>query len=230
MDPSVWGPSFWTVLHYSSFLSSKSNFLELIDSMSYLLPCVHCRKSLNMYIRLEPPSAQNSDDLFIPKWTWKIHDNVNLKLNKPKIPFSILEKRRNLFQYAISIELLFSIIFTSVVCVCKSCTCSSTLERASTIGNVLYRCFQSAVSDISILKTKCEKNDYYGILQFYTDLYASFFDCKLTCDEVEKKYSSNLDRLSTTSPSTSSSSTTHNSNPPSRQVTRVIVRRRHGLR
>lgn len=80
MNTLFWGPSAWQLIHSIGLVYPKNPtdierkyFFEFFDSLQYVLPCKHCRKSYSVYYK----------DIDLNKlydWTWKLHNKVNDKL------------------------------------------------------------------------------------------------------------------------------------------------------
>lgn len=93
MDPSIWGTKLWNIIFDICWMlerrgarlpqTSKDAVNGFFDSMTYLLPCIHCRKSYSEYL----------DDLKMPphktgalRWCYDLKNLVNKKLNKKDSP------------------------------------------------------------------------------------------------------------------------------------------------
>lgn len=90
MDPSVWGPHFWFVLHLVSFhypdppnTFDKESFKSFYHSVKEILPCAKCRKHYKTYLSQYPiePNLDRRIDLI--RWVIQIHNFVNVRLGKP---------------------------------------------------------------------------------------------------------------------------------------------------
>jgi len=83
MDTRYWGPSGWRLLHLISFANTgTTRVCEFMNTLPYILPCKYCRKSLSEYMTKDPVECNKKD---LPKWLWRIHNDVNEKLRKQKI-------------------------------------------------------------------------------------------------------------------------------------------------
>jgi hypothetical protein len=90
MLASLWGPSFWNVLHILSFSypdeptnDDKKNYYTFYYNLQYILPCEHCRDNLKKNYKILPLTAEvfkNSDSL--SKYIYKLHELINKELNK----------------------------------------------------------------------------------------------------------------------------------------------------
>ena len=79
MDTRYWGPSAWRLLHLISFAkhAPPTKVRAFFSTLPYILPCKYCRKSFSEYIVADP--VEESLDS-IPKWLWRLHNDVNAKL------------------------------------------------------------------------------------------------------------------------------------------------------
>jgi hypothetical protein len=80
MNTLFWGPSAWQLIHSIGLIYPKNStdierqiFYDFFDSLQYVLPCKHCRKSYSMFYK-----DIDFNNLF--NWTWKLHNRVNDKL------------------------------------------------------------------------------------------------------------------------------------------------------
>ena len=83
MDTRFWGPSGWRLLHLLTFgytPSIKSEMLEFLETLPFVLPCKFCRSSLITYYEDLPPKDHLQSAETLSKWMWKIHSKVNEKL------------------------------------------------------------------------------------------------------------------------------------------------------
>lgn len=90
MLTSVWGPSFWHVLHTISVNypvnptdEDKRHYKDFICSLRYVLPCKWCRINLTNNLKLLPLNAtalKNRRNL--SKWMYDLHELINKNLKK----------------------------------------------------------------------------------------------------------------------------------------------------
>jgi hypothetical protein len=90
MDPKVWGPHFWFVLHIVSFnypdnpnTPDKDNYKRFYESIGDILPCVNCRKHYKNHISKFPIAIHLDSRIDLIKWVIELHNIVNKALNKP---------------------------------------------------------------------------------------------------------------------------------------------------
>lgn len=99
MNPEIWGPPFWFVLHSVSinypdnpnYLDKQQHFL-FFQSLKQVLPCHKCRIHYDKYLNENPiiPYLDNKKNLML--WVLKCHNNVN-KINNKKL-FTLEEKKQ----------------------------------------------------------------------------------------------------------------------------------------
>ena len=81
----------WRLLHYVSWNITDAYTIEYIDllhSLSALLPCKFCRKSFRLFYVSAPLSqALLRIPNFALKWIWLLHEFVNKKLEYNSLPF-----------------------------------------------------------------------------------------------------------------------------------------------
>ena len=92
LDPDIWGPHFWFVLHTMTMTyphhpndATKKKYYDFIQNLPLFIPVEsmgnHFSKLLNQY----PITAYLDDrDSFI-RWMHFIHNKINDKLEKPRI-------------------------------------------------------------------------------------------------------------------------------------------------
>lgn len=90
MLTSVWGPSFWHVLHTISVnyplnpsCEDKENYKNFIVSLKNVLPCKYCRENLTKNLKIHPLNSEalKNRETF-SKWMYKLHEIVNKYLGK----------------------------------------------------------------------------------------------------------------------------------------------------
>jgi len=95
-DPSYVGPGSWNIIHRISFKArtreSQINFIELMKEICQGFPCTICRGHCVEYIKNHPLEEYVGVTMEINKelinlgmfiWSWKFHNVVNKRLNKP---------------------------------------------------------------------------------------------------------------------------------------------------
>lgn len=91
MNTLFWGPSAWQLIHSIGLVYPKKPseieqklFFDFFDSLQYILPCKHCRKSYSIYYK---DIDLSGGKLF--EWTWKLHNKVNDKLRTQGLKSSV---------------------------------------------------------------------------------------------------------------------------------------------
>lgn len=95
-DPEYIGPGTWNVIHRIAFKSSSRSeqlaFIKFMEDICYGFPCIVCKGHCTEYIKNHPIRDYlgvafeiNSEKLFLGMfvWSWKFHNAVNHRLNKP---------------------------------------------------------------------------------------------------------------------------------------------------
>lgn len=110
MNPSIWGPGTWELIHSASlnFPSSpsqetKNNYKLFYNNLKNILPCDKCKKHYSTIIKLFPidPYLISKHHLFY--WTWKIHNMVNENTNNILLSYdSIIRKYTRLYNMNIT--------------------------------------------------------------------------------------------------------------------------------
>jgi hypothetical protein len=90
MNPSVWGPPFWFVMHTvslnyplkPSFAEQRTHY-DFFYNVRDILPCEMCRQHYRTLLKQYPlqPFLDNRDSLVA--WVVLIHNQVNARLGKP---------------------------------------------------------------------------------------------------------------------------------------------------
>lgn len=90
MDPKVWGPSLWYILHIISFnypinpsYAQKRIYHDFYINLKELIPCENCQKHYRQHLHSNPitPALDSRADLV--KWVITLHNQVNISLAKP---------------------------------------------------------------------------------------------------------------------------------------------------
>lgn len=71
IDPEIWGPSGWKLLHGLSFMNvpvTKTWYLNL----QYILPCKKCQQNFKTHIEALGSMHKN-----VRRWVYKLHERVN---------------------------------------------------------------------------------------------------------------------------------------------------------
>ena len=90
MMTSIWGPSFWHILHTISFnypckptSKDKDYYYNFILSLQNILPCKYCRENLPNNLKKTKFSKKifKNRDTF-SRWMYTLHEEVNKMLKK----------------------------------------------------------------------------------------------------------------------------------------------------
>jgi hypothetical protein len=85
MNPNLWGPDTWTVLHGIGFLEpSNLKVPELLQLLNYLLPCVICRNSFAIYFSLQEATKAFRNQKGA-EYIFDLHNKVNDKLENQRL-------------------------------------------------------------------------------------------------------------------------------------------------
>jgi hypothetical protein len=98
-----WGPSYWYVLHTSSFSyplqptsTHKKNTIDFLNLLPSLLPCPNCQNHAREFIQKSNlQSAVQSREKLIEFYV-TFHNAVNSRLNKPQVS---LEQAKNMYHH-----------------------------------------------------------------------------------------------------------------------------------
>ena len=92
MDPTVWGPSFWFVLHTVSInYPEKPTYVEkrthhdFYRIIQHILPCEACRRHYQELFAKDPIEPFLSSKKSLVTWVVMIHNQVNARLGKPLV-------------------------------------------------------------------------------------------------------------------------------------------------
>ena len=82
---NFWGPPIWTVIHYFGYLTDlhperRYLYLEFINSLTFLLPCIECRKNLKSKLTSHPITPQSSTF----EYSYLLHDLANKQITPKK--------------------------------------------------------------------------------------------------------------------------------------------------
>ena len=105
-----WGSKIWIFLHAFSvkikdntFNENKLMILEFIELIFNNLPCIICKKESLLYFNQKKETINSKNDLIL--FIFDFHNNVNLKLDKKKFDFSIIER-----YYLCDVNIIFKLI------------------------------------------------------------------------------------------------------------------------
>ena len=97
ISPKVWGPSGWSLLHRLSFcFKNAKEAHDFYKTLIYILPCPKCRKNVEGHFVNLPIPKKASE---FPEWLWKLHNRVNLSIDKNDIDPITFDSVRNKYIY-----------------------------------------------------------------------------------------------------------------------------------
>jgi hypothetical protein len=90
MDPAIWGPHMWYVLHLITMTYPKepSEYMkrayhDFFYNLKDVLPCEICKAHYSKFIKEYPLTPHLDTRENVVKWLIQIHNFVNLELKKP---------------------------------------------------------------------------------------------------------------------------------------------------
>jgi hypothetical protein len=92
LDPDIWGPHYWFVLHTMALTYphhpndvTKKKYYDFIQNLPVFIPVESIGKDFSKLLDLYPITAylDNRDSLI--RWAHFIHNKINDKLEKPRI-------------------------------------------------------------------------------------------------------------------------------------------------
>lgn len=85
INPELFGPSFWGALHFACLGAEHPDKVrDFIALYPFVLPCYGCRKHFEEVLE-ENPVPETTDRWELFKWSVKVHNIVNVKLEKPEL-------------------------------------------------------------------------------------------------------------------------------------------------
>jgi hypothetical protein len=92
LEPSVWGPHYWFVLHTIAFNYplkpnevAKKKYYDLISNLPLFLPGIKIADSFSQLLDAYPVTPYLDNRESFVKWVHFIHNKINTKLGKPEI-------------------------------------------------------------------------------------------------------------------------------------------------
>ena len=103
-----WGPALWMILHSSCERIGSMNikrlpleesriWFGLLQSLRYSLPCPQCKKHYTTYSSQTPIMSVTKDT--IRRWLFNLHDEINQRTQKSSIPFEVLTRYEQPFNF-----------------------------------------------------------------------------------------------------------------------------------
>lgn len=106
MNPSVWGPSFWFVMHTvslnypedPSYIDRRTHY-DFYYNIRNILPCEMCREHYRELVKQYPIQPFLDSKSALVSWVVMIHNQVNKRLGKPMIDRNdMLEKYQQVYE------------------------------------------------------------------------------------------------------------------------------------
>lgn len=89
VDPSIWGPSLWKILHIAAMRSGNRSTIpywrNILEAMMSGLPCPDCSDHYNSWYRSHPLRLGLMPNMFqgaIIRWVLEVHNDVNRRTGK----------------------------------------------------------------------------------------------------------------------------------------------------
>lgn len=108
MNPQIWGPKLWFVLHLMSFnypenptYLDKRHYSDFFINMQYVIPCSKCKLHYRQHLDTYPIGPHLDNRQQFVKWLIHLHNQVNISLNKPTMTYHqvLKEYQSNLESY-----------------------------------------------------------------------------------------------------------------------------------
>jgi hypothetical protein len=97
MNPEVWGPSFWLILHtisinYAStgnpsYLEKRHHY-DFFRNLQFVLPCTICRQHYTDFFKTYPIENFLESKKMLVKWVIMVHNQVNKRQHKPMLEYN----------------------------------------------------------------------------------------------------------------------------------------------
>ena len=92
LDPKVWGPFYWFVLHTIALTYplqpndvSKKKYYDFIQNLPLFLPVPEIGNTFSKFLDRYPVTPYLDSRASFMKWTHFIHNKINTALNQPEI-------------------------------------------------------------------------------------------------------------------------------------------------
>jgi len=89
MDPIVWGPKLWFVIHTIALnfpenptFEQKKSYESFFENLKYIIPCDKCRLHYTQRQQVNPVSKYLTDPNALFMYTIDLHNEVNKSLGK----------------------------------------------------------------------------------------------------------------------------------------------------
>jgi len=87
-DPKKFGPGMWYSIHNTALKMGENFFMDWIRLIIDSIPCLKCKTHALKYLdenlleNFRDVHDENGELVGMFIWTWKFHNDVNLRLNK----------------------------------------------------------------------------------------------------------------------------------------------------
>jgi len=92
LNPSIWGPHYWFVLHTSALCYPDfpneimiKKYYNFIQNFSLIIPNDNMSKNFSNLLAKYPIEPYLKNKKLLVKWTNFIHNKINKSINKPEI-------------------------------------------------------------------------------------------------------------------------------------------------
>ena len=128
IDPKIWGPSGWHILHRISFaVRSAEEAANFYKSLQLLLPCPNCRNNLKTHFdNLHIPSKASDFGM----WVWRLHKRVSKSLGNNNDAPSFAKVREKYMGSSFEIHVSEAIFLMALAETHPGGTCSSEYKKA----------------------------------------------------------------------------------------------------
>ena len=99
MDPNIWGPGAWTLLHSVTFnypekptQQDKNEYSDFFYALANVLPCGICQDHLKKHLNNIPIKFYLESKETLTKWLFEIHNLVNQDTKKKTITYKHFKK------------------------------------------------------------------------------------------------------------------------------------------
>ena len=188
---SWFGGKFWIIYHHFAYCNRTIDpeLQKLFYTLpQHLLPCIFCRESYQEFL-VRP---ENNLDLFVkkgevPEWTWRIHNLVNDKLEKPRVDYKRCSKVYRNLKPQEWLEPFWIFVFTIAL------NYPANFQFTET-GNP--RVLKGKVRRSITQLTEEERARYKAYLLFYDNLASFMPDGDFVCKWMEAYTKTPISRLS----------------------------------
>jgi hypothetical protein len=96
IDPSHWGPSFWSCMHWTASGYSpapteeeKHHYKTFFENLKFTLPCLECREHYTQLLSEMPIDAHLTCNQTLRAWVLYIHNRVNENTEKGHVKWTL---------------------------------------------------------------------------------------------------------------------------------------------